>query len=70
MTEAEIKAALEQLEADPDFITKSAYRANAQQWPDNVIPFVEVHLQYLKEHPKLNPEHYLSNLKLRIRRRS
>lgn len=34
------------------------------------LTFREIHLLYLKEHPKVNPEHYLSNLKAMIKIRS
>jgi hypothetical protein len=55
LNEAEIEAALKQIEKDELFKTKPK--------------FYKIHLNYLKEHPKVNPEHYLSNLRtvLRIR---
>lgn len=65
----EIKDELVLMEADSNLITMPAYRANAEVWPNNSIPFVDNHLEYLKQHPAVNPRHYLSNLKLMIRRR-
>lgn len=69
MEETEILAALKSLEKDPAYETKSAYRANAELWPNNRISFVDSHLVYLKAHPLLNPRHYISNLKLMLRKR-
>lgn len=70
MEETEILDALRSLEKDPAFVTKSAYRANAELWPNNRISFVDCHLIYLKAHPMLDPRHYLSNLKLMLRKKS
>jgi hypothetical protein len=69
MTDEEIVEILEAMEANPNLITRPAYRANAELWPGNTIPFVDSHLHYIKTHPALNPEHYLSNLRLMIRRK-
>jgi hypothetical protein len=69
MEEAEILAALKSLEKDPAFITKSAYRANAVLWPNHHISFVDTHLMYLKARPALNPQHYIANLKLMLRKK-
>jgi hypothetical protein len=69
MQDDEILAVLQDMVLDPNMITKPGFRANAMLWPDNKIPFTEAHLVYLKNHPDLNPEHYLSNLRLMIRRK-
>lgn len=69
MDEDEIAAALRNMEDDPVFVTNSAYRANAELWPDHRISFVNSHLGYLKTHPAVDPKHYLSNLKLILRKR-
>ncbi len=68
MEEEQIIVALREMEADSSFITESAYRANAEVWPKNRISFVDNHLAYLKAHPSVNPEHYLANLRLMIRK--
>lgn len=70
MTEEEIVEALQTMQSDASFVTKSAYRANAELWPGNRISFVDSHMAYLKTHPALSPEHYLSNLRLMLRRQS
>lgn len=72
MNEEEIRETLQKMEKDPNFVTESAYRANTEAFPKNRISFTEKHLSYLKNlksHPTLTPEHYLSNLRLRIRKR-
>jgi hypothetical protein len=52
---------------DPAFATLSAYRADVAKWPDHKISFVDIHLTYLRNHPQVNSEDYLSNLRLRSR---
>jgi hypothetical protein len=69
MQESDILTALQAMETDKSLITKSAYRANAELWPKNRISFVDSHLTYLKSHPAVNPSHYLSNLKLMLRKK-
>ncbi len=65
----EIRDILQAMEADPNLVTKSAYRANIDLWPDNKISFVDSHIAYLKLHPGLDPSHYLSNLRLMLRKK-
>lgn len=67
--EEEIRTALEGMEDNPSLVTDSAFRANAEKWPENTISFVDRHLEYLRQHPKTDPQHYLSNLRLRLRKR-
>lgn len=69
ITEEEIRAVLVAMEQDPRYNTLPGYTANVNLWSDNSMPFIEVHLQYLKTHPSLDPEHYLANLKLMTKRR-
>lgn len=64
----EIREALQDMESDPNLITLSAYRANADLWPGNRISFVDSHLAYMKANPGVEPRHYLSNLRLRIKK--
>ena len=70
MEETDIREALETMEKNPMLVTKPAFRANTEKWPDNTISFVDNHLDYLKLHPKTNPQLYLANLRLRLRKRS
>lgn len=69
MTIDEVTARLEQLQADPTMAAKSIYSPTAVDYPDNQLPFVQVHLAYLKKHRNVNPAHYLSNLEIMIKQR-
>ena len=69
MEEDEIRTALQTMETNPTLVTNSAFRANTEKWPTNSISFVENHLNYLKLHPKTDPQHYLSNLRLMLRKK-
>lgn len=55
---------LHEMAANANFKTADGYSANSELYPDNVIPFVDKHMQYLQNHPAVNIEHYLANLKL------
>ena len=55
---------LRAMDADTAFSTKASYSANAAVYPDNLIPFVDKHMNYLKQHQNVNPVHYISNLRL------
>lgn len=70
MNDDDIVAALNDMVSNPNMITKPSFKANAGIWPDNQISFTEAHLAYLKKHPAINPEHYLSNLRLMIRNKT
>jgi hypothetical protein len=49
--------------------TVSSYSANATNYPDHVISFVDKHMKYLSEHQAVNVDHYLSNLRLMTRKK-
>ena len=63
----EIRNALIRLEGDPAYITIVSYTSDMEKHPDGVMPFVEKHLLYLHQHPSVNPDHYLSNLRLKLK---
>jgi hypothetical protein len=69
MTIDEAKVKLQTLQDDPGMKTVSKYSPTASDWPDNQLPFVEIHLAYLRAHKLVNPAHYLSNLELIIKKR-
>lgn len=54
---------------DVAYNTKPSYSANSELYPDNLIPFVEKHKAYIRNHPKTDPRHYLANLRLIVRSR-
>ena len=49
---------------DNVYNTGSSYSANSIQYPDNLIPFVDKHVNYLNAHPGLDPSQYIANLRL------
>ncbi|MDB5181940.1 MAG: hypothetical protein JWP13_703 [Candidatus Saccharibacteria bacterium] len=63
----EVRKALETLEDDSRYITEVSYTADAVHYPEGSMPFVERHLLYLHQHPSVNPMHYLSNLRLKLK---
>ena len=66
-----IRERLLRMEQDTGYHTEiSTYTANGSSYPDNQIPFVDKHLAYLNSHPGVDPEHYMSNLRLKLRVRS
>ena len=69
MPQEQIVSELEAMLANPDLITESGFRVNTELWPDHRIPFVKDHVDYLANHRTVKPEHYLTNLRLQLRRR-
>jgi len=45
---------------DPKYNTQNGYSARSAK----EVLFVDKHIQYLCDHPKLDPRHYIMNLKL------
>ena len=67
MPECDILDALKLMVEDPSYHTKPGYNVDEETYPDNKIPFLEEHVNYLKKHPQVNPEHYLSNLRIMLK---
>ncbi len=67
MTEKELVAALVTMERDPNLITKPSFTTNKTDWPNNQMPFVAYHVQYVRTHKLVTPEGYLSNLRLMLK---
>lgn len=65
----EIEQALKRMALDSAYMTESSYSANSTLYPDNLISFVDKHLNYLRTHPAIDPRHYVSNLRLMTRLR-
>jgi hypothetical protein len=70
MTLDEAKAKLLALESDPSMNTEGRYSPTANEWPNSILPFSEIHLAYLRKNKTVNPSHYLSNLELMIKIRA
>jgi hypothetical protein len=60
---------LQKMSKNLDYNTGSSFSPDTEHYPDNLIPFIDEHIKYLKAHPNTNPQHYLSNLRLMIRQR-
>lgn len=60
---------LKSMLSDKQYITSSGFSTNTDKYKDNRIPFVEKHIHYLKNHPSIKPDQYLSNLRLMTKRR-
>ena len=57
----------EQLQAimnDQAYNTGPSYSANVSDYPDGKIPFIDKHIRYLIQHPGVDSNQYLSNLRL------
>jgi len=52
---------------DKAYNTDSSYSANSLQYADNLIPFVDKHMNYLNSHPKVEADQYIANIKLMSR---
>lgn len=59
-----IRARLVEMKDDSHFKTESVNTANEAMYPDNQLPFVDKHMNYLQSHPAVDPEQYLANLRL------
>lgn len=67
---AKIAQVLDLMVLDDAYMTQPSFSANSEKYTDNLIPFTDKHMAYLRNHPATDPEHYISNLKLmtKIRR--
>ena len=70
MTLDEARVELKSFENDPTMNTVGRYTPSANDWPNNILPFSEIHIGYLTKNKAVDPEQYLSNLKLMIKIRS
>ena len=66
MNVEEIKEALDNMDQDTSFNTRPS-QVKDEPSPTGLVTFKEKHMAYLMKHPKVNPEHYLSNLRAVIR---
>ena len=70
LQDGEVRQKLEEMERNPLLNTRtSSYSANVALYPDGQIPFVEKHITYLLDHPKVDHSQYLSNLRLMLKTR-
>lgn len=62
-----IKEKLQRMAIDSAYNTSSTYSTDSLQYTDNLIPFVDKHMNYLNNHPKLEANKYLANIRLMTR---
>jgi len=60
----DIRETLRFIDADIKYNTSSSYSANSLRYPDNKIPFVDKHMNYLNSHPQLDVWKYIANIRL------
>lgn len=60
----DIKQKLKLLTKDPRYNTVSSYSTNGLLYSNNLIPFIDKHMNYLVSHPLLDPYKYIANVKL------
>lgn len=71
LLDGEVREKLLEMERNPLLNTRAtSYSANATLYPDGEIPFVEKHIAYLMDHPKVDYNQYLANLRLMLKARS
>ena len=69
LEEAKIRLKLQAIEDDPMlYDVKSSYSSDSEKYPDHKMPFSDKHYNYLLSHPDVDPEQYLANLRLMLRR--
>ena len=69
LLEEGVREKLEEMAQDISLNTLSSYSPNIQEYPDNRISFVDRHIEYLLNHPKLDSRQYLANLRMKIKKR-
>ena len=69
-TEGQIlKAKLIQIQSSDSYETSASYSPNSDLYKDNLISFVDKHVNYILKHPQLDPNQYIANLQILTRRR-
>jgi hypothetical protein len=63
----EVEKLLRDMVLNAAYHTAASYSANSTTYPNNLIPFVDKHMNYLQAHPKTDPQHYMANLRLSTR---
>lgn len=69
MTLDEARTKLTEMQNDPHMVTKSMYSPTATDYPGCLLPFVEIHLAYLRKNKLVDPMQYISNLAIMVTRR-
>ncbi len=59
-----VTKALTDIDTSDLYNTGPSYSADGITYPNNLIPFIDKHLNYLRKNQSVNPQEYLSNLRL------
>lgn len=59
-----IRRILQSMASDNTYNTAATYHPNAFRYADNLIPFVDKHMDYLNAHPQLDARMYIANIRL------
>ncbi len=65
----EIRQKLQQIVLSESHNTTSSYTPNGE-YPDNLISFVDKHMNYLCANPAMDAEQYVANLRLKTKNRT
>ncbi len=65
--EEEVTSELKAMMSDGSYHITPGYSIDTETYPDHIVPFIEAHLNYLKSHHQVDPEHYLANLRLMLK---
>ena len=63
----EVQRELINMSTNTKYNTTSTYTTNGELYPDNLIPFVDKHMNYINSHPQLDAWTYLANVKIYTR---
>jgi hypothetical protein len=63
----EVQLELRNMTRDSLYNTAPSYSNDVALYPDNLIPFVDKHMNYLVSHPALVVSQYLANVRLLTR---
>jgi hypothetical protein len=62
-----IRRIFQLMTGDSTYNTSSTYHPNGIRYANNLIPFVDKHMNYLNMHPRLDAKLYIANIRLMTR---
>ena len=63
----DIRRIFQSMTLDDLYNTAPSYSADKANYPDNLIPFTDKHMNYLNSHPNLEINQYIANIRLMSR---
>lgn len=58
---------LQEMHESELYLTDSSYSPKSEIYSNNLIPFIDKHVNYIRTHPQMNPLQYISNLQISTR---